>query len=102
MEEEDKPLHALAVNNFEITCHGGIRMDDCGVTWVGNQGSMGQLLDGSNYFDDVEINDIRNLVNQHVCVALQTETPTLPRDKMLPCIQDRGLKQPTPKQWTKK
>jgi hypothetical protein len=45
-------------------------MEDGGVSRDGNQGNIGQLLDGSNHFNDVEINDIWNLINQHVQRAI--------------------------------
>jgi hypothetical protein len=94
----EEKLEPLAVDNFEIACGGGIQMDDGGVSTENNQGNIGELLDGSNHFKDVDPNDIRNFINRHVRAAWVTKIP-LPRDKMLTCVEDRGLKRPTPKRW---
>ena len=64
--EGEERTSALAVDNFEIAVHGGIPMDDGGVSHVGNQGNIGQFLDGSNHFKDLNLNDVWNLINRHI------------------------------------
>jgi hypothetical protein len=83
-EADDKrPLSPLAVNEFEISCSGGIWMEDGGVSRVNNQGNIGQLLDGQHHFDDVNYNAISYLVNYHV----QTGCPQ-PKDLMLTHVEE--------------
>jgi hypothetical protein len=93
-EAVGKPLSSLAVDEFEISCLGGIPMDEGGIARVNNPGNIGELLNPT-HFDDVDTNSICNLINQHV------QSGPLPRDHMLNNVKSRGLKQPILKQWLK-
>jgi hypothetical protein len=74
-QESTQEAANLPSNKFEITYFGGMRMADGGVSHVNNQGNIGQLLDGSNLFKDVDTNEIRNIINQNMVQATLTGVP---------------------------
>jgi hypothetical protein len=90
----------LPLDEFDISCFGGIRMADGGVSCVNNQGNIGQHLDGLHHFDDVDANEIQNIINRNMVQAAQSGVP-LPRDVMVDMVIDRGLKHPLPNRWNK-
>jgi hypothetical protein len=90
---EERPL---AIDTLNISCVGSIPIDDGGISQVDNQGDIGELLDGSNHFDDVDMNNIQKLIQHHVRLGNH------PRDAMLQRVKDTGLKHLVPQRWLKK
>ena len=88
--DDPKADKSLDKDNISIAINKGIPMDDRGIATVEDLGDIGQLLKYTHFNDFTE-------VQRHRMTCLERKRyQSLPREKLLKVVENKGLKWPTP------
>jgi hypothetical protein len=88
--DDPKADKSLDKDNISITINEGIPMDDGGIATPEDSSDIGQLL------KDVHFDDFTEVQKQQMTCLERKRHPSLPREKLLKVVENKGLKQPTP------